>query len=207
MAWELFSTARSGTLPRRTPEELSARLALLDDAPGVVPDTARRAAVALLLRFDGTDAEVLLLKRAEREGDRWSGHIGLPGGHAVAADADLFATALRETREEVGIDLKRAARPLGRLERIEAKPRGPFVPLWIDPFVFSALSPVTPRAGPEVVETFWFPLERARSGELSSTHVYRREEHELVRPCWCFEGHVVWGLTYEILSRLLRATG
>ena len=189
-----------------TPEELSARLALLDDAPGVVPDSARRAAVALLLRFDGTDADVLLVKRAEREGDRWSGHIGLPGGHADATDADLFATALRETREEVGIDLQRKARPLGRLERIEAKPRGPYVPMWIDPFVFGALSAVTPKAGPEVVEAFWFPLERARSGELSSTHVYKREELEISRPCWRFEERVVWGLTYEILSRLLRAT-
>ena len=78
--------------------------------------------------------------------------------------------------------------------------------MWIDPFVFSALSHVTPRAGPEVVETFWFPLERARSGEFSSTHVYTREEREYARPCWRFEGRTVWGLTYEILSRLLRAT-
>ena len=74
-----------------------------------------------------------------------------------------------------------------------------------EPMVF--INPVITPAGPEVVETFWFPLERARAGELSSTHVYTREERELVRPCWRFEGRVVWGLTYEILSRLLRATG
>ena len=51
------------------------------------------------------DAEVLFIKRAGREGDRWSGHVALPGGGRDPTDLDDLATAVRETGEEVGLDL------------------------------------------------------------------------------------------------------
>jgi hypothetical protein len=54
------------------------------------------------------------------------------------------------------------------------------------------------------VEVFWFPLARARAGELACTHRYGREGEERVLPAWRFGERVVWGLTYEILSNFLR---
>lgn len=51
------------------------------------------------------DAEVLFIKRAARVGDRWTGHIAMPGGKRDAADSDDRATSSRETREEIGLDL------------------------------------------------------------------------------------------------------
>lgn len=53
------------------------------------------------------DPEVLFIKRATREGDRWSGHVALPGGGRDPSDVDDRAVAIRETMEEVGLDLKR----------------------------------------------------------------------------------------------------
>ncbi|MGH7466016.1 MAG: NUDIX domain-containing protein, partial [Longimicrobiales bacterium] len=62
----------------------------------------REAAVAILVR--PRDAlELLLIRRAELHGDPWSGHIALPGGRRAPDDADLLATACRETEEEVGV--------------------------------------------------------------------------------------------------------
>lgn len=52
------------------------------------------------------DAEVLFIKRAARVGDRWTGHIALPGGKREPADPDDRATSSRETREEIGLDLE-----------------------------------------------------------------------------------------------------
>jgi 8-oxo-dGTP pyrophosphatase MutT (NUDIX family) len=186
------------------PDELERRLADLS-AEGEAETTrdARRAAVAIVLR-SARAPEVLLMRRAERPGDRWSGQIGLPGGHEDARDADLVATALREAREEVGLELARDARLLGRLRAVQAKARGELLPIWITPFVFLARTELVPVASAEAVATFWFPLARARAGELAWTHRYFRAEEERVLPAWKFDEHVVWGLTYEILSGLLR---
>jgi 8-oxo-dGTP pyrophosphatase MutT (NUDIX family) len=183
--------------------ELAARLQALPAAPGLAA-AARRAAVAILLRPGAAGPEVLLMRRAERASDRWSGQIGLPGGHADALDADLVATVLRETREEVGLDLLLAAERAGELPPVQAKARGELLPLWITPYVFLGRGALAPIPGPEAVEVFWFPLERAHAGELAWTHRYRRGDEERVLPAWRHEERVVWGLTYEILACFLR---
>lgn len=54
------------------------------------------------------DPEVLFIKRASRSGDRWTGHIAFPGGRQDPNDADDVATGIRETQEEVGLDLQRS---------------------------------------------------------------------------------------------------
>jgi 8-oxo-dGTP pyrophosphatase MutT (NUDIX family) len=183
------------------PDELARRLGALPEGPVLTQPTTKRAAVAIVL---AEHLEVLLMRRAERADDRWSGQIGLPGGHADAVDADLLATARREAREEVGLDLARDARLLGRLPPVQAKARGALLPMWITPFVFHAARELVPRPGPEAVEVFWFPLDRARAGELAWTYRYRRDAEDRVLPAWRHGERVVWGLTYEILSGFLR---
>ena len=174
---------------------------LLDLAGG------RMAAVSILLRTGAnrkTQLDVLLMRRANRPGDRWSGQIGLPGGHAEPIDEHLLATAVRETREEVGVDLKKTASVLGRLEPIRAKAKGKLIPMWIVPFVFRATEPIQPHLGPEAAEAFWLPLDQARAGHLDSSHTYRAPQANFHMPAWKFEERIVWGLTYEILSGLNR---
>jgi hypothetical protein len=51
------------------------------------------------------DAEVVFIKRAARQGDRWTSHVALPGGKRDPEDEDDKAVAVRETAEEIGLDL------------------------------------------------------------------------------------------------------
>ncbi|KAL9593034.1 MAG: hypothetical protein Q9219_007692, partial [cf. Caloplaca sp. 3 TL-2023] len=52
------------------------------------------------------EPEVLFIKRAAREGDRWTSHIAFPGGRRDPGDKDDEETSIRETKEEIGLDLE-----------------------------------------------------------------------------------------------------
>src|SRR6266403_5743366 len=87
------------------------RRALRDHHPQVVDaPNARPAAVALVLLEGPQGLEILLIKRAERGDDPWSGQIALPGGRYEGGDRDPEATAVRGTGEGRGV----AWRPAGR---------------------------------------------------------------------------------------------
>jgi 8-oxo-dGTP pyrophosphatase MutT (NUDIX family) len=104
-------------------------------APHVVDlRDARRAAVAVTLAPGPEELEVLLIRRAEHEGDPWSGHMAFPGGHHDPTDPTLAATAERETLEEVGIDLARHGRLVSRLDEVQAQARGSALDMVVTPF-------------------------------------------------------------------------
>ena len=116
-------------------EALSAYASDLEDPD---PDSTEilQAAVALVVRGH-VDLEVLLIKRARRDGDPWSGHMALPGGRRDPADTSLRQTAVRETLEETGIDLDELGAHLGRL--VEVRPQSPHLPrISVAPHVFGA---------------------------------------------------------------------
>jgi len=174
---------------------------------------ARRAGVAVILDEDN---RVLLMRRAARSGDRWSAHVSLPGGMEQEGDGSLLATAARETREEVGLDVTGMDR-LGALDEVRAIANGGLRPMSIAPFVFVARAPVTagetpkppaqpvtPVVGPEVAAVFWLPLELAACGALDDRLSYRVARVPLPFPCWRFEDHVIWGITYGVLQSMLR---
>jgi 8-oxo-dGTP pyrophosphatase MutT (NUDIX family) len=178
---------------------LAARIALGDTAPP--HDGKRRAAVAVVLH-DAPSPRVLLMKRAERADDPWSGHISLPGGRYQASDVDLRVTAIRETQEELGVDLA-GAQLVGNLAAMQPRTSGGGIE--VTPFVFVTEAALEPVCGPEALAAFWLPLELAASGALDSTYTYPTTQASF--PSWTFEGYVIWGLTRRILDDVLIAMG
>jgi 8-oxo-dGTP pyrophosphatase MutT (NUDIX family) len=166
--------------------------------------TGSRAAVASILRFDRGATEVLLMQRAEREGDRWSGQVALPGGRYEEGDEDLLRTAIRETREEVGVDLQRGTRLLGRLGAFRAMAKGKVLPLTITPYVFHLVEDQEVVINAEASAAFWFPLDVAATGALDAPFEYKLGPlPSMTLTSWAFEGRTVWGLTHKILTSLL----
>ncbi len=185
-------------------EHLSARITQHEPVSHSRATAPRRAAVAVLLRYLNQSPEVLLMRRAEVAGDRWSGHVSFPGGREEQSDPSLVATAVRETREEVGVDLDASARLLGQIDSVRAIARGKILPMSITPFVFVEEHPEQPRPSREAAEVFWLPLARAAAGELDDRYPYRKGPLRLDLPCWRYDGQVIWGLTFDMLSSLLR---
>ncbi len=174
-------------------EELRGKLE--QDEPEA-PQDAPSAAVALLLRWE-REPEGLLIHRIEREDDPWSGQIALPGGMHDRRDRSPVETVRRETWEEVALDVTGSFTFLGRLPRVHP---ANVSQLTVFPYVFSSREEVSPRPGSEVQATFWAPLPALRSSRTMRTvHAGGREFRV---PAYVFEGHVVWGLTYGILTTL-----
>lgn len=172
----------------------------------------RWAAVAAILRQAPTgDAEILFMCRAERPGDPWSGHMAFPGGRHEARDPTLLRTAVRETLEEVGLDLDTGGTFLARLPPLQAMANGRSAGLRVVPFVFALDFHRTERLvlNHEVAAAMWAPLGPLARGEATAT-----VEHAHGGATWRLPGlrvgdRVVWGLTYrmmEILFERLHAT-
>lgn len=163
----------------------------------------RRAAVAALLRDGALGPEVLLMLRASHPGDRWSGQVSFPGGREEDGDRDLRATAIRETAEEVGVDLATSAQVIGRLDAIRARNRAGITRLSVWPYVFAATETVEPQTSDEAASVFWLPLSLASSGQIDGVYDYQAGPMRLKLPCWRYEGHVVWGMTHRMLEDFL----
>jgi 8-oxo-dGTP pyrophosphatase MutT (NUDIX family) len=166
---------------------------------------ARYAAIALVLRPSRIgEPELLMIKRAELEGDPWSGHIACPGGRMEPSDRDLEHTAIRETWEETGVDLARDGRILGTLDDIS--PRTPTLPpIIIRQFVAAVKPEITIVESPEVAEVFWVPLSAIRESAAWGTglvHIRGAGEREV--EIFRHGEYLVWGLTHRALSQFLQ---
>ena len=176
------------------------------DSVAHIDSSERQAAVAAVLRETAHGAEVLLIRRATREGDPWSGHMAFPGGQRDPEDTDLLATAVRETREEIGLDLDENARLIGRMSPNPAVAGGRRIGMTVTPFVFELHGEPPLSLNEEVAEVIWAPLAPLARGELSTTIPYHYEGSELKLPAWDVQGRIVWGLTYKMLDTLLAMT-
>jgi 8-oxo-dGTP pyrophosphatase MutT (NUDIX family) len=162
---------------------------------------AREAAVTLpFYRGPAGELRLIMIKRSDR--GRNGGQIALPGGHREPADADLEATAVRETCEELGITAD-TVHIVAELPR--AGPRTRYLP--VRPFV----------ARLAAVPTTWRPQESEVAAvldvdvaqladpvnldeELMSFVAWPRPQ---VVPVRRIDGHTVWGLTLRILEPVL----
>ena len=173
---------------------------------GDVPAT-RKAAVAAVLRDGSGEVELLFIRRAEHPRDPWSGQMGLPGGRVDPGDASPLATALRETREEVGLDLEAFGRPLGRLSEVRTHLPLGLVPHSVVPFAFAVEGDPALRLNEEVQEALWVPLPFLLDRRNRSSFTWVRKGLPLPMPCYAFRGRVIWGLTLKIVDELLGLAG
>jgi len=201
-----------------TPEDLLARIekGLWTPLPGIpaqlgmapeprtghkayfeVEDTCRKAGVLMLLYVKDGRLTVLLTRRTERV-NHHRGQISLPGGEQHPGES-LEATALRETVEELGLDLT-AVRVLGRLTPLYIPPSN----FCVYPTVAFVPGPLAFRVQPEeVAEVIEPPLDHLAdpAHRKRETWTYGGLDHEV--PFYEFAGHKIWGATAMVLAELI----
>jgi len=167
----------------------------------------RKAAVAAILRDGGRGVELLFIRRAEHPRDPWSGQMGLPGGRVDPGDTSPLAAALRETREEIALDLEALGRLLGRLSEVRTHLPLGSVPHSVVPFAFAVEGDPRLKRNEEVQEALWVPLSFLLDRGNRSAFTWVRKGLPLPMPCYTFEGRVIWGLTLKIVDELIEVAG
>jgi len=165
---------------------------------------ARRAAVAVVLRA-GDGPEMLLIRRAERAGDPWSGHIAFPGGHVNEGDEHARSAAERETLEEVGLVLEERDY-VGRLDDLTGRSES----VRVSAFVYVIERPVTLTPNHEVQEAFWVSLADVADSSRHVTYEYAYAEKVYPFPAVRVlesDGPLLWGLTYRFVEDFFALLG
>jgi 8-oxo-dGTP pyrophosphatase MutT (NUDIX family) len=171
---------------------------LLATPPVLMAGSSRRAAVLIALYDRGGAPHIVLTKRAETL-PHHSGQVSLPGGRRDPEDADLRATAVRESFEELGIE-PASVRVVGRLDDVHARGSDHI----IAPFVgvlTGALVPL-PNAG-EVSRVLEVSLEDVLAADALLPPDPGLDVATLRYPLL---GEDVWGATARILRRFARLT-
>lgn len=163
-----------------------------------------RAVVAVVLRNDPTlGASVLVMRRAQRHGDPWSGHMSFPGGRLSDDDTSGFHAAIREALEETGLQLQENEY-VGRLSDVVTRRHERPVPMLVTPYVFQLEHEPVWTLNHEAVETLWVPLSFLSDIANRSEMRWKVGLLNLRLPAYVYEGRRIWGLTLMMLKELTR---
>jgi len=164
------------------------------------------AAVALILRQAEGGLEALFIRRAEHEQDPWSGHLAFPGGRVDPEDAGPREAAIRETLEEVNLDLL-VGRPLGRLSDV----LGHAESIRVSGFVYGLADGSGMRPNYEIQEAFWTPLADCIAPRRQVQREFRYMDESVALPAIRLlddeRAPVLWGITYKFLENFLGEIG
>ncbi|MDO6820482.1 CoA pyrophosphatase [Zobellia sp. 1_MG-2023] len=164
------------------------------------PKLTKKAAVMALFYPDEVNlTRLLLILRKSHPKDVHSNQIGFPGGQVEAEDANMMATALRETHEEVGVEPVNI-KVIKSLTEIYIPPSN----FNVHPFVgvYNRAKPFLPQET-EVEELVEVPL----LDFMDESNIFIQEmttsyASNVPVPAFKLNGYTVWGATGMMLSEI-----
>ncbi|MZR63249.1 CoA pyrophosphatase [Alcanivorax sp. DP30] len=162
-----------------------------------------RAAVALIERGQREDRELFFIQRAQRQGDPWSGDMAFPGGRLQSGDSSSRDTAMRETREETGLDLYRNGDYQTRLSDLLTRHHSRWRPMVVTPHVFTWGGDGALSLNHEARRGVWIPVDYLADPANHSTLQVSTPLGPLRFPCCRYEDYCIWGLSYSMMREWL----
>ncbi len=166
------------------------------------------AAIAIILRDSVDGTEFLLMQRAKHDADPWSGQMAFPGGKVEASDLSKKATAIRETAEEVAIELNDDDY-VGQLDDIYGQNLSSKSSLHISCFVFKPDRNLTPKGNHEVADLVWLPLSYL--DDVENAHKFYHPKDRNLRMSAVLinqdKQQILWGLSLRMLNMLFEILG
>lgn len=169
--------------------------------PGLV-----HAAVMMILKETEEEFSMLFIKRPEAEWDPFSGHMAFPGGKMSEGDTSKLETAIRETQEEIGVDLGVHGKILGELD--DVNPNNPRARGYIVTPYLSFLTVEVPLEldRREVEEAVWVPMEHLRDVRNFKVRMRDRDGRLVEDYTYNYGPYLIWGMTGRIVYSFLSIT-
>ena len=162
------------------------------------PTKYKKAGVLILLIKDNDDAEykILFTKRSEQLKTH-SGEVSFPGGKWEEGDSNLYQTALRESNEEINLDIENVTK-LGPLNFLLSRHK-----IEVNPFVGYLNQLQDFKGNFEIDEIFTVPISFLMNEENIEYKEFNRKDLKVYIPSWVYNGNRIWGLTAMIAADFL----
>lgn len=161
------------------------------------------AAVMMILKDDPDGPSMLFIKRPESVLDPFSGHMAFPGGKMRESDSSKLNTAIRETLEEIGVDLNIHGMVLGELD--DVNPNNPRARGYVvTPFLCALTDEVPLELNIHEVEAaVWVPVSHL-TNERNFKIRYRERDGSIFEDyTYSYGPYIIWGMTGRILRNFL----
>ncbi|MEQ9620296.1 MAG: CoA pyrophosphatase [Deltaproteobacteria bacterium] len=161
------------------------------------------AAVMLILRESGEELSILFIKRPESDRDAFSGHVAFPGGKMAEGDKSKLDTAIRETHEEIGVDLNLCGHLIGELD--DVNPNNPRTDNYIvTPYLCLLSGEVTLKPNMlEVEAAVWVPLSHLKDEKNVKIRFRERRGRTVQDYVYSYKQYIIWGMTGRIVHQFL----
>jgi 8-oxo-dGTP pyrophosphatase MutT (NUDIX family) len=168
-------------------------------------EVARRAAVAIVLHEAYGELCLLMIRRAQREGDPWSGHMAFPGGRRDPDDIDDRFCAIRETREEIALDLDALGSEVCALGEVNTGWRADRPEMLVAPFIYRVEQLPELDLNYEVDAVVSVPLRflMDRSNRVPLAWEWRGTQVE--SDSYLYRDNRIWGLSLMMIDELIEA--
>ena len=162
------------------------------------PTKYKKAGVLILLIKDNDDEEykILFTKRSEQLKTH-SGEVSFPGGKWEEGDSNLYQTALRESNEEINLDMENVTK-LGPLNFLLSRHK-----IEVNPFVGYLNQSQDFKGNFEIDEIFTVPISFLMNEENIEYKEFNRNDLKVYIPSWVYNGNRIWGLTAMIAADFL----